>query len=117
MDEMSTFDDGPTFNERTSLSDRRSAASALTLVLVLGVRAYGAPVSIFPVAMLGLALVAGILALWEASSRYIWREDPDHRTPRPWSALTVAISVMCSCIAGISLSFSRLPSAIDQLLR
>ncbi|HKJ56847.1 MAG TPA: hypothetical protein VJ978_12770 [Nitriliruptoraceae bacterium] len=102
----------PSFSERTALSDARTASSTVVLVLVVSIRAIGAPFPTFAWVLLGMGMLAGVIALWEAGSRYVWREDEDHRTPRPWAAFTAAISILCSCLAGLSLTFQDLPDVI-----
>ncbi len=102
----------PSFSERTALSDARTASSSMVLVLLLSVRVFRAPYPVFAWVMLALALTAGVIALWEAGSRYVWREDDEHRTPRPWAAFTAAISITCSAIAGLSLTFQDLPDIL-----
>lgn len=105
----------PSFSERTALSDARTASSSLVLVLLVFTRTISAPEPFVAYLFLTAALLAGILALWEAGSRYVWRTDESHRIPRPWTAFTAAISIACSAIAGLSLTFQDLPDIIGQL--
>lgn len=104
-------------SERTALADTRTSASTIVLVLVLTIRAATGSPSGFAITMLVLGLAGGVLAWWEATARYVWRADPQHRVPRPWAAFTAALSVACSCLAGLSLSVTDLPGAIDLILR
>lgn len=89
----------------------------MVLVLLLSVRVFTAPYPVFAGIMLAIALATGLLALWEAGSRYVWREDDEHRTPRPWAAFTAAISILCSAIAGLSLTFQDLPDILVDFTR
>ncbi len=108
--------DQPTgFSERTSLSDTRTAMSSLVLALLVLLRALTSPFRPLPYLLLALAIFGALLALWEARSRYVWREDPDHRVPRPWTAFTAAISIICSCLAGLLLTFQDLPDILVNL--
>lgn len=105
----------PSFSERTSLSDARTASSSLVLVVLVFTRAVSAPEPLVAYMFLTAAMLTGIIALWAAGSRYVWRTDEDHRIPRPWAAFTAAISIACSAIAGLSLIFQDLPDIISQL--
>ena len=116
MADQPTGDQPTGFSERTSLSDTRTATSSLVLALLVLLRAVTSPFRPLPYILLTVAIVGALLALWEARSRYVWREDPDHRVPRPWTAFTAAISIVCSCLAGLTLTFTDLPDILEQLI-